>query len=296
MKTLITVVVAIVLLIVVVPWSRDYVKAKTDVVNSAFKNQIDGDIIVDNVRKDIQRDLENLKDKALKVEVLNNKQSDKETELVNKNSELARQEKLLERSLDWVDNHTSANVLSIGNKAYDYPTVVRDAQARGNECQAKRMVIEALKENIAMLRETIHEARSKVQQEYLILQQRIANLDKQEIILIIDKERRDLERLIADLGIGAPVNSKSRYEEELERRVEKAKVSAKFEKSSEIQGGIIEYPDESVTTKLDAARAYRDTYLKRPAAQVQPASPVTPSASSQASMSDAFLNILPNEN
>ena len=295
MKTVATVVLIIIALVIVVPWGWDYIKAKTDVVNDAFKNQIDGPIIVDQVRKEVQRDMEMLKDKAVNIELLNNKALDKETTLANKQSELSRQEKLLGCSLDWLDNHTTTDVLSVGSKKYDYQTVTQDAEARTNDCQSRRMVIEALAENMAMLKEAVREGKASIQQKYMDLQRRIANLDIQEVILNIDQEKRDVERLIADLGIGTQASSKSRYEEALERRVEKAKVNAKFDAGSASQGGVVEYPNEPQTTGLDAARAYRDAYLKNPAT-TSPASPVAEPTSSQASMSDTFLNILPNEN
>jgi len=267
MKTILTVIALLIgigIIVTIFPWSKDIGKGKKEDIDDWLKKQTSDTYLFNASRTELMAQLEALKDKAYRVEEIRNDLLDKEAELSKKNSELKKAEGFLQRSVEWIKSHTPNDVLSVNGKTHSYATVESDVQVRTKQCSDTRLIINAMKENTGILRKSIAEADDALQKGLMEIKIKLSQLGVTEAKLIALRQLEQTQNMINDLDLNNLQKGSSRYDKEIKDRIAKIDTDMKFSIHGDQSKISIIEDGPTVTSGLDAAEQYINTYMSAP--------------------------------
>ena len=247
------------------PWSLDFFKQKTDGIDKAFKNQTSDEYVINARRTELNKDLENVQEKAYRVEQNRNELLEKEAELAKKRTELAKAVNYLQLSNSWLKSHNPADTLSVNGKTYGYATVSKDVQTRTKECVDLEMITDTMQESVNVLSRAIEEANDAIQKRFDEIRYELSTLAATETKLLTLRELEKAQKMINNMGLDQ-LKGSDRYETEIKERIGRIEAKIKYSINTDKSAGIVDYASEqTATTVLEAAQKYIDAYMSKSA-------------------------------
>ena len=277
MKTILIGIGVVILVIVVAwlfPWSRDYAAQTRSDIDRSFAEQVRDERVFDAAHQEIGERTDFLSKQYAKVIQGKEEHKRQQSQLDKKRAELARQEADLNKAFEWIDAHGAGDTTTLGGQEYDYATIVADARTRAGICENLRTTITTLEQNCDILNNAVLDGEANVKQALAKVREVEGELAAKEVQMAAWGSIQAVKAIAQDMtftGDNAEIVS-NRALEEVDRRLADMKADVAFsEFEMSMSKGVVPWNNgDANAADLGALNSYRQRYLE-PAPEPQPA-------------------------
>ena len=244
MKVLVTIGAIILLVLITLPWSRDYFKQSRTDVNNALRDQVRNDQVISDATNDIYKAKAFLTNQYTKVVEGKEKLATQEATMDTKTRELKRKQDIFLRASEWVETHKPTETLVLNSRTYSYLEVRTDTSNRANDVKNLNTEIESLRQTCQMLKQAITDGESNIKVAMRKINEREGKLKAQEIQLQAWEAIRATQAICKDIAFVGDTTFDTRHLDEVDRRLAKMKAAMEMSAWTMTSGGNVPW-DES---------------------------------------------------
>ncbi|MFA4871524.1 MAG: hypothetical protein WC610_00470 [Patescibacteria group bacterium] len=294
MKVLVTIGAIILLVLITLPWSRDYFKQSRNNANNAFRDRVSIEQKIAAAKEELGKAQAYVTEQYAKAIGGKRMLAEQEAALDGKKGELGVKQPIFLRASEWIEKYKPGDTLSLGPQTFSYAEVCTDASNRANAIKDLKATVKILSQGSDRLRNTINDSEANAKEALRQIAKREGELQAQEIALRTWEIIQANEAVCKGIAFNGKMPFNTRHLQAIDEAMDKMKASIETSAWVKTNSGGIPYegPQPSNQNELENIKATRQMItgvVPTPEATSEPMSPAEAASEALSQLPESAL-------